>query len=109
MKEDIGMSGQDYNLLQTMFTTGYVIGNLASQLIMLKLRPSILLPACEFGWSILVMAMAGAKNLETLLVLRFFIGLLEASAFPGIQLKMILRDRRIWNLLDFSYYKQIGP
>lgn len=78
------MSGQDYNLLQTMFTTGYVIGNLASQLIMLKLRPSILLPACEFGWSILVMAMAGAKNLETLLVLRFFIGLLEASSFPGI-------------------------
>jgi MFS transporter, ACS family, pantothenate transporter len=61
-----------------------VIGNLASQLIMLKVRPSILLPSVEFIWSILVMGMAGAKNLNTLLILRFFIGLLEASAFPGI-------------------------
>lgn len=84
MKEDIGMTGQDYNLLQTMFTTGYVIGNLVSQLVMLKVRPSIWLPALEFIWSGLVMAMGGAKNLTTLLVLRFFIGLLEASAFPGI-------------------------
>ncbi|KXT06236.1 hypothetical protein AC578_9187 [Pseudocercospora eumusae] len=84
MKEDIGMSGQDYNLLQTMFTAGYVIGNLASQLVMLKVRPSIWLPSLEFAWSILVMAMAAAKKLETLLILRFFIGLLEASAFPGV-------------------------
>ncbi|KAK6063199.1 pantothenate transporter protein [Seiridium cupressi] len=30
------------------------------------------------------MGMAGATNLETLYVLRFFIGMLEASAYPGI-------------------------
>ncbi|KAK8047151.1 hypothetical protein PG996_015215 [Apiospora saccharicola] len=32
----------------------------------------------------LVMGMAGAKNVETLHALRFFTGLLEASAYPGI-------------------------
>lgn len=84
MKEDLQMSGQDYNLLQTLFTAGYVVGNLISQLVLLKVRPSIWLPGLEFTWSLLVMGIAGAKNVETLFVLRFFIGLLEASAFPGI-------------------------
>lgn len=84
MKEDLDMSGQDYNLLQTMFTAGYTIGNLSSQLVLLKVRPSVWLPSLELIWSLLVMGMAGAKNLHTILVLRFFIGLLEASAYPGI-------------------------
>ncbi|EMR72596.1 putative major facilitator superfamily transporter protein [Eutypa lata UCREL1] len=84
MKEDLGMSGQDYNLLQTMFTAGYCIGNLPSQLIMTRIRPSIWLPALELIWGFLVMGMAGAKSVKTLYVLRFFIGLLEASAYPGI-------------------------
>lgn len=29
------------------------------------IRPSILIPTCEILWSILVMAEAGAKNVET--------------------------------------------
>lgn len=64
--------------------TGYCLGNLPSQLIMSKIRPSIWLPTLELVWGFLVMAMAAAKNVETLYVLRFFIGLLEASAYPGI-------------------------
>ncbi|RTE84233.1 hypothetical protein BHE90_001316 [Fusarium euwallaceae] len=84
MKEDLNMEGNDYNLLQTMFTVGYVLGNLPSQLMMTKIRPSIWLPSLELIWGILVMAMAAAKNVETPYVLRFFIGLLEASAYPGI-------------------------
>jgi ACS family pantothenate transporter-like MFS transporter len=46
-------------------------------------RPSIWIPTCEILWSTLVMVMASAKNVETLYILRFFIGLLEACAFPG--------------------------
>lgn len=51
---------------------------------MSKIRPSIWLPTLELVWGFLVMAMAAAKNVETLYALRFFIGLLEASAYPGI-------------------------
>ncbi|KAF4119294.1 Major Facilitator Superfamily [Geosmithia morbida] len=84
MKEDLDMAGNDYNLLQTMFTVGYCIGNIPSQLIMTWVRPSIWLPALELIWGFMVMGMAGAKSVETLYILRFFIGLLEASAYPGI-------------------------
>lgn len=84
MKEDLSMGGQDYNLLQTMFTVGYCLGNLPSQLAMTKVRPSVWLPSLEIIWGILVMAMAGAKNVQTMYALRFLIGFLEASAYPGI-------------------------
>ncbi|TPX13586.1 uncharacterized protein E0L32_006057 [Thyridium curvatum] len=84
MKEDLGMSGNDYNYLQTMFTVGYCLGNLPSQLIMTKVRPSVWLPSLELIWSVLVMVMASVKNVQGMYALRFFIGMLEASAYPGI-------------------------
>ncbi|KAL4915479.1 hypothetical protein BDW62DRAFT_212716 [Aspergillus aurantiobrunneus] len=37
-------------------------GNIPSQLVLTKIRPSIWLPTLEFLWSCLVMALAGAKN-----------------------------------------------
>lgn len=78
------MHGNDYNLLQTMFTIGYCLGNLPSQLAMTRIRPSLWLPTLELIWGFLVMAMAAARNVRTLYALRFLIGFLEASAYPGI-------------------------
>ncbi|KAF2712168.1 pantothenate transporter liz1 [Pleomassaria siparia CBS 279.74] len=84
MKEDLVLTGNDLNYLTTYWTIGYILGQIPSQLIMLKIRPSIWLPTLELAWGFLVMGMAAAKNVKTLFVLRFFIGLLEASAYPGI-------------------------
>ncbi|CAM1501644.1 Fc.00g036280.m01.CDS01 [Cosmosporella sp. VM-42] len=49
-----------------------------------KICPPIWLPSLELLWSALVMCMAAAKNVKTLYAVRFFIGLLEASAYPSI-------------------------
>jgi ACS family pantothenate transporter-like MFS transporter len=84
MKEDLSMEGNDLNYLNTFWTVGYIVGQLPSQIIITKVRPSIWLPTAELLWSIIVIGMAGARNLETLCALRFLVGLLEASAYPGI-------------------------
>jgi hypothetical protein len=84
MHEDLDMTGNDLNYLTTYFNIGYIVGNIPSQIILTKVRPSVWLPTLELLWSALVMGMAGAKSVKTLYVLRFFIGLLEASAYPGI-------------------------
>ncbi|KAI8712418.1 MFS domain-containing protein [Fusarium sp. LHS14.1] len=69
--------------LNSYFNIGYLIGTVPTQMVQLKfVRPSIWIPLCEVLWSVLVMAMASAKNVETLYALRFFVGLLEACAFP---------------------------
>lgn len=78
------MEGNDLNLLLTFWNIGYIIGQLPSQIIITKVRPSIWLPTAELTWGFLVAGMAGAKDVKTLCVLRFFIGLLEATAYPGI-------------------------
>lgn len=84
MKEDLQLTGNDLNYLTTFFNIGYIIGQLPSQLILTRIRPSIWLPSLELIWSFVVMGMAGAKNVQTLCALRFITGLLEASAYPGI-------------------------
>ncbi|KAJ4320923.1 hypothetical protein N0V84_005627 [Fusarium piperis] len=84
MKEDLGLYGNERNWLNSYFNIGYLIGTVPTQMVQLKyVRPSIWIPLCEVLWSVLVMAMASAKNVETLYALRFFVGLLEACAFPG--------------------------
>ncbi|KAF8850798.1 MFS general substrate transporter [Acephala macrosclerotiorum] len=84
MKEDLKLYGNQRNYLTTYFNIGIIIGTVPCQMIQLKyIRPSILIPTCEILWSILVMAEAGAKNVETLYVLRFFIGFFESCSFPG--------------------------
>ncbi|KAL1853197.1 hypothetical protein VTK73DRAFT_9057 [Phialemonium thermophilum] len=84
MQEDLGLYGNERNLLVTYFNIGIIIGTVPSQMIQLRyIRPSYWIPACELTWSVLVMAMAGAQNVKTLYVLRFFVGLLEACSFPG--------------------------
>ena len=41
MKEDLDMSGNDLNYLQVFWTVGYIVGQLPSQIIITKIRPSV--------------------------------------------------------------------
>lgn len=58
--------GNERNFLVTYFNLGIVIGTVPAQLIQLSvIRPSYWIPACELLWSVLTMAMAGAKDVKT--------------------------------------------
>ncbi|OAA57988.1 pantothenate transporter liz1 [Niveomyces insectorum RCEF 264] len=84
MKEDLHLYGNERNWMVTYFSLGIIVGTIPSQLIQLRfIRPSIWIPGCEIAWSVLVMAMAGAKNVKQIYALRFFVGLFEACSFPG--------------------------
>ncbi|KAI0483391.1 major facilitator superfamily domain-containing protein [Xylariaceae sp. FL0804] len=84
MQEDLGLYGNQRNLLNTYFSIGIIVGTVPSQLVQLRfIRPSLFIPGCELLLSVLVMAMASAKRVETLYALRFLVGLLEACSFPG--------------------------
>ncbi|KAL1880767.1 hypothetical protein VTK73DRAFT_5152 [Phialemonium thermophilum] len=67
MKEDLGLYGNQLNYMQTCWTVGYVIGEIPSNLLLTRLRPSLWIPACE------------------VYALRFFIGLAESAFYPGMQ------------------------
>ncbi|KAK5996396.1 Pantothenate transporter liz1 [Cladobotryum mycophilum] len=85
MKEDLGLDGNQLNYMQTCWTVGYVIGEIPSNLLLTRIRPSILIPSCEVAWAVLTIVMAKCTNAQQIYVLRFFIGLAESGFYPGMQ------------------------
>lgn len=76
MQEELGLYGNERNLLNTYFNIGIILGTIPAQMIQLKwVRPSIWIPACELAWSALTMVMASAKNVETVRHLPLLCGL----------------------------------
>ncbi|KAF2014042.1 putative allantoate permease [Aaosphaeria arxii CBS 175.79] len=84
MKEDLNFKGRQYNLLATFFTCGYLVGQIPSQFILTKVRPSVYLPTVELLWTILTFCFAAVPNVKTVFALRFILGMLEAPFAVGV-------------------------
>jgi ACS family pantothenate transporter-like MFS transporter len=84
MQQDLKLYGDQLNWLNTFRTIGYIIGTMPSQFILMRVRPSIFLPTMELVWSLFVLGMGFAKNVETMYGLRFMIGFCESAAYPGM-------------------------
>ncbi|KAK3382109.1 permease of the major facilitator superfamily [Lasiosphaeria ovina] len=85
MKEDMDMFGNELNYATTTFTIGYIIGEIPSNLILTRIRPSIYIPILMVVWTVLTFCLSVITNNTQLYVLRFFIGLAEAGYYPGLQ------------------------
>jgi len=83
MKEALHMDANQLNLIDVAWTTGYVIGQLPSQLILTKVRPSIWIPSCELVWTLLTLCLAGATTSGQVIGIRFFVGLVESIFYPA--------------------------
>ncbi|EED16168.1 allantoate permease, putative [Talaromyces stipitatus ATCC 10500] len=84
MKEDLHFTGADYNLLSTFFIIGYVIGQVPSQMVLTRVRPSYWLPTCELLWSIVTFCFAAVQNVRDVFALRIIMGFLEAPFAVGV-------------------------
>ncbi|KAF2448552.1 pantothenate transporter [Karstenula rhodostoma CBS 690.94] len=85
MKEDLGLYKNQLNYMQTCWTVGYVIGELPSNMMLTRFRPSRWIPCMEMIWAVLTFCLARANSATTIYVLRFFIGLAESTFYPGMQ------------------------
>lgn len=83
MKEDLKMNANQLNLIDVAWTSGYVVGQLPSQLILTKFRPSIWIPSCELVWTILTFCLAAATTSSHVIAIRFFVGLVESIFYPA--------------------------
>lgn len=86
MKEDLKMKGDDFNLINTCFSIGYIVALIPHNLILLKVRPRYWLSFCCFSWGILTLALYKATSYKYLCVVRFFQALFEALTFTGCHL-----------------------
>ncbi|CUM63883.1 uncharacterized protein PRCAT00001471001 [Priceomyces carsonii] len=83
MKEDIGITGDDYNYVMSLWEAGYVVGVIPSQILILKIRPSIWFPCAEMIWAILTFCTSRVTNVNQLYAIRFLIGFFESPFYMG--------------------------
>jgi MFS transporter, ACS family, pantothenate transporter len=84
MRDDLNFKGREYNLLFTFFTSGYLVGQIPSQLLLTRIRPSWYLPTLELLWSCLTFTFAAVQHVRHVFALRFLIGVLESGFAVGI-------------------------
>ncbi|KZT19852.1 MFS general substrate transporter [Neolentinus lepideus HHB14362 ss-1] len=85
MQDDLKLHGNQLNYITTAWTCGYVLGQIPSNMLITRIRPSLWIPAMEVIWSILTMTLASSKSFTSLVIIRFFVGLAESSFYPAIQ------------------------
>ncbi|KAJ5444321.1 uncharacterized protein N7458_008193 [Penicillium daleae] len=83
LQEDTGVKGAQYQTAISIFSAGYILMQLPSTILMTKLRPSIYLPTCIIVWAITSGCTAAVHNTPGLLMVRLFLGFVEAPFFPG--------------------------
>lgn len=68
-----------------MWTLGYIIGQIPSNLILTRVRPSIWIPSLELTWTILTFSLAHCNTAKQIYAVRFLVGLAESGFYPGMQ------------------------
>ncbi|KAJ5725451.1 uncharacterized protein N7483_006808 [Penicillium malachiteum] len=83
LQEDTGLQGAEYQTAISIFSAGYIVMQLPSTVMMTKFRPSIYLPTCIVLWAFVSGCTAATFNTPGILMVRFFLGFVEAPLFPG--------------------------
>ncbi|KAH7128908.1 major facilitator superfamily transporter [Dactylonectria macrodidyma] len=85
MAEELGFgAGNELSWMNTYFSIGTIIGGTFSNLILTIVRPRYWLTGCLFTWSLFVLFLYKCNHAYQFYILRFFIGLFESAAWPGV-------------------------
>ncbi|KAI6403914.1 hypothetical protein MCOR20_007124 [Pyricularia oryzae] len=83
LDEDLNLKGYQFGTAVSILSLGYVLGQIPSNMIIGKVRPSLYLCCMAWIWSGVSAATCGVRNYQGLIAVRFFLGVVEAPLFPG--------------------------
>lgn len=83
IEADLKMTGNDFNVAISVLFVGYILGQIPSNYILSRTRPSLYLSFWVAVWGVVSACTAAATNFTSLVVIRFFLGFSEAPYFPG--------------------------
>lgn len=73
-KADLSLYENQLNIMTTCWTVGYLIGEIPSNLMLTRFRPSIWIPPMELIWCVLTFALSRCQTANQIYGLRFVIG-----------------------------------
>ncbi|KAK6435873.1 hypothetical protein LTR95_007940 [Oleoguttula sp. CCFEE 5521] len=80
----LSMSADQYNWVQSVYFTAYIIFEVPSNLLLKKFTPRLRQSRICLSWGIVLTCHAAVQNKESLYTVRFLLGMMEASVFPGL-------------------------
>lgn len=83
MQEELHMKGIEYNVVNTVYTVGFIVGMIPSSLMLLKIRPRYWLSFSMFAWGLLTLGLYKVTSYKQICVIRFFQAIFESSTFTG--------------------------
>lgn len=86
MQHDLNLSSDQYSITLVVFFVTYVVFEPPSNMLLVRLKPSVYLPAIMIIWGALTCCMAAVDSFEHLVALRILVGVFEAGFAPGILL-----------------------
>lgn len=82
-EEDLGLKGSQYNTAVSILFVGYTLGQIPSNMIITRVRPSWYMGGFMMAWAVVSALTAVAHNYTGALLTRFFLGIVEAPYYPG--------------------------
>ncbi|EFX04472.1 major facilitator superfamily transporter allantoate [Grosmannia clavigera kw1407] len=86
IKADLGLHGQQYSWLSSMFYFGWLFWSIPSNLLMQRARPGWYLALNIFMWGVFLMCQAAAQSFGAVAALRVISGAFESIADPAFML-----------------------
>jgi predicted MFS family arabinose efflux permease len=84
LEEDLGMTGNQFNTLMSIFYVGYLLTQAPSNMFLDRMtRPSLYLSSSMAIWGAITVLMGVAQTYHAMLILRLMLGFVEAAFFPG--------------------------
>ncbi|KAF4819910.1 putative transporter [Colletotrichum tropicale] len=94
MLKDNNLVGQQYSWVGSIFYFGYLVAEFPAVNLMARFPIGKFLAITAMGWSVTTLLMAVTHNAAGLMALRFFMGMCEAPALPGLTLITVMWWRK---------------
>ncbi|KAF1836438.1 MFS transporter-like protein [Decorospora gaudefroyi] len=83
MHKDLNLVGTEYNTCVSIFFVGYLVGQVPSNMLLTRVKPSHYMAGWTMAWAIVSTLMVLVKNYHGMLACRLVLGMTEAPFYPG--------------------------
>ncbi|KAJ4255969.1 hypothetical protein NW762_009043 [Fusarium torreyae] len=83
LEKELGLSSTEYQTCVSILFVGYIIGQIPSNMLMTRIRPSLYMSGAMCLWAVVSTLTAICHDFKGLLLTRFFLGVTEAPFYPG--------------------------
>ncbi|KAI2472942.1 putative MFS transporter [Annulohypoxylon bovei var. microspora] len=109
LEADLGLTGNDYNMLLSIFFVAYIVFEIPSNLACKAVGPGWFIPFLSFGFGVCSLGMAFVHNLSSACGVRFLLGTFEAGMMPGISYYLSRWYRRSELVFRISLFVVMAP